>query len=140
MNLANMAAEIFIEQLGGKGEGLNLSTVIDGIKQLLPSDGGDLDIAALVQKFTANGGGVAAMASSWLGDGGNDNLSAANLLDVLGQSKVSQFASQVGVETETAANGLSDMIPELIDKASPGGSLLSGLAGDGAASLLKKLF
>lgn len=140
MNLANMAAEIFIKQLGSKGSALKLDTVIDGIKQLLPSKGGDIDIAALVQKFTSGGGGLAALASSWLGDGGNSSLSAADLLKVLGEGKVSEFAGKVGVETGTAASGLSDMIPQLIDKASSGGNLLEGLASGGAASLLKKLF
>lgn len=140
MNLANMAAEIFIKQLGSTGAALKLDTVIDGIKQLLPSKGGDIDIAALVQKFTSGDGGLASLASSWLGDGGNRSLSAGDLLKVLGEGNVSRFASQVGVETGTAASGLSDMIPQLIDKASSGGNLLEGLASGGAASLLKKLF
>lgn len=140
MNLTNMAAELFIKHVGGKGAELKLDTVIDAIKQLLPSQGGDLDIGALVQKFTAGGDGLASLASSWLGSGGNGNLSAADLLKVLGQDKVSRFAGQVGVETGTAASGLSAVIPQLIDKASSGGKLLEGLAGAGAASLLKKLF
>ncbi|MCP8900108.1 YidB family protein [Gilvimarinus xylanilyticus] len=140
MSLLKMAGEIFMSQLGGQAEGLNLDAVMKGLQQLLPTEGGDIDIAALVAKFTGSGGGLAAMASSWLGDGGNQSFSASDLLGLLGQDKVSQFADQVGVDTDTAASGLSDMIPQLIDKSSSGGDLLAGMTGDGAASLLNKFF
>ncbi|WP_020208047.1 YidB family protein [Gilvimarinus chinensis] len=140
MSLLKMASELFIKQLGGQGGGLDLSSVMTGLQQLLPTEGGDLDIPALVQKFTGSGGGLAAMASSWLGDGANQSFSAADVMGLLGQDKVSQFADQVGVDSQTAASGLSDMIPQLIDKASSGGDLLSNMAGPGAASLLGKLF
>lgn len=140
MSLLKMAGEIFMAQLGGQGEGLNLDSVMKGLQQLLPTEDGDIDIAALVAKFTGSGGGLAAMASSWLGDGDNQGFSASDLMGLLGQDKVSQFADQVGVDTDTAASGLSDMIPQLIDKSSSGGDLLAGVTGDGAASLLKKFF
>ena len=40
MSLLKMAGEIFMAQLGGQGEGLNLDSVMKGLQQLLPTEGG----------------------------------------------------------------------------------------------------
>lgn len=47
-------------------------------------------------------------------------------MDLFGQDKVKSFADEIGVDEATASNGLSDIIPDLIDKNSEGGSLLDG--------------
>ena len=59
----------------------------------------------------------------------------------VGSDRVGAFASKVGVDTGTAADGLADVLPQVMDKASSGGSLLD-MAG-GASGLLgaaKSLF
>ncbi|WP_339896830.1 YidB family protein [uncultured Gilvimarinus sp.] len=140
MSLLNMAADIFLNQLGGKGEGLDLQKVMGGLKSLLPTEGGDLDIPALLNMVTQQGGGLAAAAQSWLGDGANQSLGSQDVKSLLGEDKVAQFGSQIGVETDTAAEGLAGMLPKLLDKSSEGGSLLSGVVSSGAGSLLKGLF
>lgn len=132
MDLTQIAAKLFLDKVNAGG--LDVSTVTTALKGLLPTSGSDIDIGALVTKFTSQGGGIASMAASWLGDGGNQNISADSIKDIFGENKVSEFANTLGMSTDKAASGLSDAIPELIDKGSEGGSLVQNVA----ASLGKK--
>lgn len=74
-------------------------------------------------------------AKSWLGDGGNKSVSAAQITESLGADKVSSFASRLGLSQDDAAEGLAGMIPDLVNQSSKGGSLL-----EAAGGLASKLF
>ncbi len=128
MSLLNTLAELFVKDLGGEGSKLDTSSVVGALQKLLPTSGGEINLTQLLGLFTEQGGGLAAMAASWLGDGGNQAISASQIISVLGKSKVESFASQLGLNTDTAAKGLADVIPDVIDKNSRGGSLLGGAA------------
>lgn len=130
MNLLEMASSLFMKKVGSN---LDIGTVMPALSQLLPTSGGELDIGSLVGLFKSQG--LASMASSWLGDGANTGIDASQIMSALGQSKVSEFASKLGIGEQEAASGLSDMIPDLIDKTSEGGDLLNA-----GKSLLGKLF
>lgn len=140
MSLLKVAADLFISQLGSKSSGLSLETVTGALQNLLPTQSGDLDLAALVGKFTGQGGDLVTVATSWLGDGSNKAININQIITALGQSKMDNFASEIGLDTNTAASGLADILPELINKNSDGGSLLGGLASSAAKSVLGKLF
>jgi uncharacterized protein YidB (DUF937 family) len=137
MSIIENAAKLFMQQIGQQGDGLDLSSVVAGLKNLLPGDGGDLDIQALIEQFMGQSGGLATLASSWLGGGDNMDISASQLTGLLGQDKVAEFAENTGVDVDTAVSGLTGMIPQLIDQSSEDGalktdlasSLVSGLAG-----------
>ena len=106
---------------------------------MLGGDDGKLDLGSIVAQLQR--GGLAAMAQSWLGDGANEGLSATQVLGALEQGKVSQFASQIGVDENQAAGGLAAMLPELIDKHSSGGNLLDAVGGaSGLLGSVSKLF
>ncbi len=128
MSLLKTLAELFLKDLGSQGSSLDLNSVIGAMQKLLPTAGGEVNLAQLVSMFTQQGGGLASMAASWLGDGGNQAISASQIMSVLGQSNVAGFASQLGLDTDTAAQGLADILPGAIDKNSAGGSFLSGAA------------
>ena len=140
MNLLDMAAKLFASHLDQDGTGLNMNTLTKALAALLPTQNGELDIAALVSKFSTEGGALATMASSWLGDGGNLALSGAQIKQVLGADRVAAFADDLGLGEDKAAAGLASMLPELIDKSSEGGSVLAGLGKADVGSLLGKLF
>lgn len=124
MRLIDVAADIFIKKLAGTGESLQSGEVADALQKLLPTQGGELDLQALLEQFLGRGGGLSTLVTSWLGDTGNAPLSGAQVLEVFGQEKVSNFASRLGLDTVTAATGLSDTLPDLIDKTSEAGRLL----------------
>ncbi len=131
-----MATELIMNQF--KSQSSASETEMSGAIQGLL--GGNFDIGSLIEKFSANGG-LATQLQSWLGDGANQSVSADSIMDAFGQDSVSQFASQIGVDSGSAASGLSEVIPALIDKCSSGGNLLESVGGvGGALDMAKGLF
>jgi len=109
--------------LGGKENTLDLGTVLGKMK-----DSGLDDIAA-----------------SWLGNGKNSSISGETIKNILGSDKVADFASMLGLSEKSAETALADALPEMVDIASPDGSLLENLidnAGglDGLIGLARKFF
>lgn len=137
MSIIQMAAKLLMEQLGDSN--LDAGTVVSALKGLMPGDGDNIDIAQLMSKMGS--GGIMAAASSWLGDGENEPLSIDSVAGLLGQDKIASFASNLGIDSNTASNGLAGMIPELINQNSSGGSLLDSVGNaDGIAGFAKKFF
>ena len=134
MDLKAMAIQLAMQKLGGGDEGM----IGNALSGLLGGGGNDdgFDLGGLVEQFS--GGGLGDAVSSWLGDGDNDAVSAEQLAGALGNDKVSQFAEALGMDQNDAAGKLSELLPDLIDKSSSGGSLLDGLGG--VAGLAGKLF
>ena len=131
MDLIEMGTQLLTEQLGIDVDAQTVRSALDG----LMGDGhGQLDINGLISKFS--GGDIAGLLGSWLGDGANQTLSADTVGQLFGQENLSQFAGKVGVSTESAAGGLADVIPQLIDQASSGGALLEQFAGGSGGGLL----
>ncbi|TGL63058.1 DUF937 domain-containing protein [Leptospira ognonensis] len=91
--------------------------IIEGIKKIIEDNGG---VAGLVQKFKDKG--FADVASSWIGTGENTAIGADDVLKVLGKDSVSELASNVGMDTETTAGLVSNLLPIVIDKLSPDGN------------------
>lgn len=132
MDLKSMAIQMLMSKLGGG----DANVMGSALSSLLGGSGDDdgLDIGGLVEKFS--GGDMGSALQSWLGDGDNDSVSAEQVAGALGSDKVAQFAQQLGIGEEEAAGGLSDLLPQLIDKSSSGGNLLEGVMGM-AAKFLK---
>ena len=81
------------------------------------------------------------MVNSWLGDGSNESISAGQITEMFGSNQISEFASKLGLSQEEAAGGLSDAIPQMVDKASSGGSIMDSIGGlSGALGAAGKLF
>ena len=138
MSMLQMAAQLFLDKSGGN-TGLDIGSVANALIKLLPSDGSNLNIGALVSQFDSSD--LASMVGSWLGDGANDAIGSANIADVLGSDKVAAFASELGIGADKATEGLAGMLPELVNKNSSGGSLLDSVGGaEGMAGFAKKLF
>lgn len=139
MNLLQTAAELLISKLGPSIGNLDLSTVQSALGSLLGGSDGQLDLAALVSKFS--GDDLVSLAQSWLGDGANSAVSPDQILSVLGDANVGDFASKLGIDKGEAAGGLADVIPSLIDQSSSGGNLLDAVGGaDGLLGAASKLF
>lgn len=125
MDIVKLAVDLFISNIGKSGtSNLSASTVSSALQGLLGGADGKLDIGDLVSRFS--GSGLQSAVSSWLGDGANQALSAKQVVDILGNGPVSEFASKLGLSSDVASEGLATTIPQIIDKASSGGSLLGG--------------
>lgn len=141
-NLLKMGASAFMNsnKSGEAGSGLNIEMIVSALSKLIGDNGqGELDIAGLLAKM--QGGGLAQIASSFLSSGDNEEMSQSSVIDLFGSDKITNFASELGLSESEAAGGLSDAIPQLIDKASSCGSLLDSVGGlGGAMGLAGKLF
>ncbi|WP_372682463.1 YidB family protein [Desulfosarcina sp.] len=142
-NLLKMGATAFInsEKSGDAGSGLDMSSLISALSSLAGGGRGigGFDLGSLLSKMDT--GGLGGIAKSWLGDGSNQAISPDQITSMLGADKISGFASRLGLSEEEAAGGLSDALPQMVDKASSGGSLLDSIGGlSGAMGMAGKLF
>lgn len=136
--LLRIGAQVFQSNTGSAGSGLSIDRIVQALSALLPGEGNKVDLPALISQM--QGGGLAAIAQSWLGDGGNAGIDAGSILEIFGRGKVDRFADQLGLESGTAIEGLRAALPEIIDKASSGGSLASLGGIGGLAGMAGKLF
>ena len=99
-----------------------------GVGDLLRGQGG---VGGLVEKF--NQAGLADVVGSWIGTGANANISAEQITAVIGHGPLADIAAKMGVTPQQAGETLAGLLPEAIDRLTPGGQL------NGADDLLGKL-
>jgi len=75
----------------------------------------------LIQKFQQ--GGLGDVIQSWVGNGANQPISADQLQNVLGADTVTNLAQQAGVPPEQATGLLAQVLPHLVNAATPAGQL-----------------
>ena len=136
MDIMQIAAQLLSEKLG-----LNVDsdTITSALSSLLGDGKGGIDLASLTSKMAANGD-LGGLVSSWLGDGANSPMSADSVMKLLGEGEISSFASKLGTDSATAAGGLADVLPQLVDQSSQGGSLLEAAGGLGGLMGAAKSF
>ncbi len=123
MDIMKMGQQLLADKLGDNAGGM--MEALSGIT------GGNLDMGALMGKLTE--GGLGDQVQSWMGDGENAPVSADEIKSALGEDQIAAASEKMGVDADTAAQQLSDALPDLADKFSGGGSMLD------ASSLMDKL-
>ena len=68
-------------------------------------------------------GGLGPQVQSWLGNGANMPITADQLKAVLGNTQVQEFARSLGLPVDATLKVLAEYLPQIIDKASPNGTL-----------------
>jgi len=132
MDIMNLAKGMLAQKLGGN------SDAVGGVLDSLLGQGDKMDIGSLVSGFKEKGMGD--VAESWLGDGENAPVSTDQLKEVLGEGQVAEAAAKLGTDEGSLLSGLQDALPQLVDKASSGGSLLGSLGGLGGMAGMAKKF
>lgn len=128
MDIKSLAAGMLMKKLGGD------SGAIGGVLDSLVGSGDSMDLGSIVSGLKDKGLGD--IAGSWLGEGENKAISADQLKDVLGADKLSAAAAKLGTDEGSLLDSLKDAIPQVVDQASSGGSLLDSLGG--VSGLAKK--
>ena len=130
-NITGRIADQLKGQAGGQGNLLNAAM------QLMrsPEVGGP---GGMVQALAKQGQGD--VVNSWLANGKNLPISPDALLNVFGQEKIQQMAGSLGMSIPSLLSGLAAMMPEMIDKLSPGGRLPAGEETSNALDQLAKNF
>jgi uncharacterized protein YidB (DUF937 family) len=94
------------------------------LKMLLP----------LVASLLMNGGlqkilgqlqqnGKGATGRSWVSTGPNEPVDAADIKAALDQDELAQIAQQLGVSEDDAAEAVAQVLPDVVDQATPAGEL-----------------
>ncbi|RPX09354.1 hypothetical protein IPC730_07345 [Pseudomonas aeruginosa] len=119
-------------QGGGDGGGLlgSLGSILGGAAggagQAAPGvEAGSLGgLGGLFQMLQNAGLGDAL--NSWIGGGPNQSVSAADISRVFGDGQLQQLADSAGVSQGEAAEHLSSLLPELVNKLTPDGQAPQG--------------
>lgn len=154
MDMMQIAAQLFKSQLDKDHDGqVGMTEIASAMMGLMGSGqsqaqaGGLGGLASMISGMQGGGdSGLASLAASWLGNGANAQPSGGQINQMFGQDKVAAFAQQLGISHEQAVNGLQAAVPEVVNQASPSGSLdlnslLESVGGvSGAIGLASKLF
>jgi len=130
MGLLDTIANQVIGSLASAGDGRH-SEVVNAIGGFIQSQGG---LENLVQSFHQKGLGN--VVASWVGSGQNLPISADQLTHVLGSAQVQAMAQKLGFSPQEMSSHLAELLPQVVDKLTPGGTLP---AGGGLASVLSGL-
>ena len=118
-----------LQQNGSGTQGALLNAVIamlaNGQQQGGAGVGG---LGDLIGRF--NQGGMGDVIGSWIGPGQNAPISADQLSNVLGSDAIDQIAAQLGLSHGEAANQLSQILPEAVDRLTPQGQVPDEGLGD----------
>ena len=115
----------FMDQLKGmlagqQGEAGGHAGMLDDLLKLVndPQSGG---LGGLIQKF--NEKGLGDLMSSWISTGKNLPVSADQINNALGSDKIKDLAAKYNLGEHDASKSLADLLPQLIDKLTPNGSV-----------------
>ncbi len=136
MGLLDSIAGQVLGSLGSAG-GANAGAggLMDAVGGLLNNQPGGL--SGLIASFEQNGlGGIIA---SWVGTGQNLPISAEQLQSVLGNQQVQALAQQLGFSPQDVSAQLAQLLPKVVDKLTPGGTVPEGVALGGMMGALKGL-
>ena len=103
---------LFDGVLGGL-VGAGMATVINGVIQ---DHGG---VQGIVKQLESHGLGETVR--SWVGTGPNQPITGDQLHAALGSDAMAQLAAKLGVTPQELATKLAQVLPEAVDKLTPGG-------------------
>jgi uncharacterized protein YidB (DUF937 family) len=103
-----------LDGLIGGAVGAEIATVVNG---LIEKHGGVQGIIAQLEQQ-----GLGGMARSWVGTGPNQPITADQIHQAFGSDTVRQLAAKVGLSPQDLAEKLSSILPQAIDKLTPGGA------------------
>jgi uncharacterized protein YidB (DUF937 family) len=121
--------------LGGQAGQGGMLEIITGLLNSSESRG----LQGLAEAF--NGKGLGEVMSSWISKGENLPISPEQIQQVLGSGQIQQIAEKLGVSRDEASSGLAEMLPQIVDKLTPEGSLpTQDLLHQGLGMIADKLF
>lgn len=94
-------------------------------------------LGGLVNAFTENGLGD--VVGSWIGRGQNLPVSGDQLAEVLGPGALGHLAGSTGASHAEVSDALSRLLPHVVDRLTPDGTLPEQGVGADAGDLLKQL-
>jgi uncharacterized protein YidB (DUF937 family) len=113
-----MLMQIVAAMLANRGQGSGAGAGADGL-------GG---LAGLAEQFQR--GGLGDVMNSWIGRGQNQPISPDQLGGVLGGDLLGELTQRTGMGQGDLLGQLSQMLPQMVDRATPEGHIPDGGLGD----------
>ncbi len=104
-----------LDGLLGGAVGAEMVTVVNG---LIEKHGGIQGIVAQLEQQ-----GLGGTVRSWVGTGPNQPITPDQIHEAFGSDTVKQLAAKVGLDPQVLAAKLSAVLPQAIDKLTPGGTV-----------------
>ncbi|MCR4466279.1 MULTISPECIES: YidB family protein [unclassified Burkholderia] len=108
--------------LGGQAGGNSQSALIATALEFINNQPGGLN--GLIEKFQKGGAGD--VIGSWVGTGENQPISPDTLQNVLGSDVVGSLASKIGIDPGQASSILAQVLPHVVNSATPNGEVPAG--------------
>ncbi|OMG74528.1 YidB family protein [Burkholderia ubonensis] len=105
--------------LGGQAGGNSQSALLSAALEFINNQPGGLN--GLIEKFKAGGAGD--IIGSWVGTGENQPISADTLQNVLGSDAIGALASKFDVDPAQASGILAQVLPHVVNHATPNGEV-----------------
>lgn len=98
-------------------------TVRQLLSSLMQKMGGPqgAQLNGLMEQLTQ--GGLGEQLNSWVGTGQNTPVTGAQMAQALGEQNISAAAASAGVSPEVAAHDLAEVLPQLVNTATPDGQM-----------------
>jgi uncharacterized protein YidB (DUF937 family) len=94
------------------------AALYDEVGKLVDESGG---VGGLAQTFEQKGlGGVV---SGWIGTGPNPAISGSQVVQVIGQDRVTAIAAKAGLSEQQVADGISKLLPMVVNHLTPNGTV-----------------
>ena len=112
---------------GARGGGLGAGGGLGGnpmLRMLLPLVAGMLmngGLQKILSRLKDQGKG--AQADSWVGKGANEPVGADDVKQAIDDEELDRIATQLGVSKDEAAEAVAQVLPDVVDQASPDGQL-----------------
>ena len=90
--------------------------MVSAVNELIEKHGG---LSGMLEQFKAQGMGDTI--KSWISTGPNQPISPDQLHQALGPETMTQLASKLGMTPQELAANLSTVLPQAVDKMTPGG-------------------
>jgi uncharacterized protein YidB (DUF937 family) len=105
------------QRSGGLG-GIGTAAIIAIVLQLLQRNGG---LGGLLQRMQQAGAGP--QGHSWIGTGQNMPISPDMLSQIFGHGQMDDVARELGVSRDEAASTVAQVLPDVVDRMTPAGSI-----------------
>ncbi len=102
-----------LDGLLGGAVGAEMATVVNG---LIQQHGGISGIVAQLEQQ-----GLGGTVNSWIGNGPNQPITPSQVHQAFGTDVVKELAAKIGMSPDDLASKLSQVLPQVVDKLTPGG-------------------
>ena len=110
---------------GPRGAGKGGGGLGDILGQVLGGGGASAGgLGGLLEKLGQRG--LGAQAQSWVGPGQNMSIQPGAIRDVFGSGGLAAIAQQAGLSEDDTADGLAQLLPEVVDRVTPQGRVPDG--------------